>query len=94
MDLPTLISRTSPFQISRVFGCFSEDPDQTPHDAVSDLGLHCLNMFHKMSLVLDGLNMIVQLSSCTVRLNFCLMLLYFVTCKCEQRSLLPVCACS
>ena len=25
----------------------SEDPDQTPHYAVSDMGLHCLPMSHK-----------------------------------------------
>ena len=25
----------------------SEDPDLTPHSAVSDLGLHCLAMSHK-----------------------------------------------
>ena len=25
----------------------SEDPDQTPRSAASDLGLHCLSIFHK-----------------------------------------------
>ena len=24
------------------------DPDQTPHSAASELGLHCLHMSHKM----------------------------------------------
>ena len=28
----------------------SEGPDQTPHDAVSDLGLHCLPISLKMTL--------------------------------------------
>ena len=26
----------------------SGDPDQMPHSAVSDLGIHCLSMSHKM----------------------------------------------
>ena len=56
MDFPTLISRTNPFSTLGVLGgIFSfffsnlnrtyskaniEDPDQTPHHAASDLGLH------------------------------------------------------
>ena len=60
MNLPTLISRTSPFQILGVVGDIfhyskiliehsvsnCEDPDQTPQFVVSDLGLHCLPMSH------------------------------------------------
>ena len=54
-----IISRTSPFFIFRVVeGIFSlikknilkaniEDPDQTPHYAVSDLDMHYLPMSHK-----------------------------------------------
>ena len=30
----------------------SEDPDQTPHYAASDLGLHYLSMYHKRDSVL------------------------------------------
>ena len=29
-----------------VINANSVDPDQTPRSAVSDLGLHCLQMFH------------------------------------------------
>ena len=63
MGWSTLFSRKSPFPILGLFGSVfflfffkfylitlqanSEDPDQTPHDAVSDLGLHCLPMSHK-----------------------------------------------
>ena len=32
----------------------SGDPDQMPHAAVSDLGLHCLPMSHKKTLGFDG----------------------------------------
>ena len=32
---------------NRTFCQQSVDPDQTPHSAVSDLGLHCLPMSHK-----------------------------------------------
>ena len=32
----------------------SGDPDQTPHTAASDLGLHCLPMSHKRTLGLYG----------------------------------------
>ena len=28
----------------------SKDPDQTPHSATSDLGLHCLPLYHKKTL--------------------------------------------
>ena len=59
MDLTTIISRASPFPILGAFSILSnfnrtfcikansEDPDQTPHYAVSDLDLHCLPMSHK-----------------------------------------------
>ena len=60
MYLPTLISRMSPFPIlsgvGQYFSFFSnlyansEDPDQTPHYAVSDLGLHCLPLSHKKDI--------------------------------------------
>ena len=46
MDLPTYISRTSPFPILWVLGCVflfipnSEDPDQTQHYAMSVLFLY------------------------------------------------------
>ena len=30
----------------------SEDPDQIPHYAVSDLGLHCLHISHKKDVIL------------------------------------------
>ena len=32
---------------SNILLAISEDPDQTPRSAASDLGLHCLSMFHK-----------------------------------------------
>ena len=59
MDSSTLALWTGPFPISEVsyqfllLPCFikitvfnvnSIDPDQTPHSAASDLGLHCLLM--------------------------------------------------
>ena len=63
MNFPTLISRTAPFPILGVLGGIfhfysnfdrtfckqtcSGDTDQTPHSAVSDLGLHCLPVSHK-----------------------------------------------
>ena len=65
MDLSTLISRTSPFPILGVLGgvhffqiliehpeANSEDPDQSPHYAVSGLDLHCLHMPNKMVAML------------------------------------------
>ena len=61
MDLSILINWTSPFPISGVSGvpfqfyfeqiflsANSEDPDQTPRSAASNLGLHCLPMSQKM----------------------------------------------
>ena len=56
VDSPTVICRTSPFVILGLSGYFvafiqfllenpvanNVDPDQTPHDVASDLGLHCL----------------------------------------------------
>ena len=33
----------------------SEDPDQTPHNSVSEMGLHCLPMSRKRVLSLYGL---------------------------------------
>ena len=32
---------------SNILLAISEDPDQTPRSAASNLGLHCLSMFHK-----------------------------------------------
>ena len=34
----------------------SEDPEQTPHNAMSDLGLHCLPMSHKKDARLISVN--------------------------------------
>ena len=34
----------------------SEDPDQTPHSAASDLGLHCLPMSNKWDASLMWVN--------------------------------------
>ena len=36
----------------------SGDPDQTPHSAASDLGLHCLSMPHKKD-ALDYITLIL-----------------------------------
>ena len=61
MDLPILINWTSIFHSRGVWCNFSflfyfeliflladsEDPDQTPRSAASDLGLHCLTMSQK-----------------------------------------------
>ena len=57
MDLSILIIWMSPFRILGVSGVlfhfytisnrYSEDPDQTPRSAASDLGLHCLPMYQK-----------------------------------------------
>ena len=59
MESSTLILWIGPFLIERVsgyllfspglieipiFNAMSVDPDQTPHSAASDLGLHCLLM--------------------------------------------------
>ena len=67
MDLPTLISRMSPFLILGVFGgnlhfysdfnrtSCNEDPEQTLLEAVSDLGLHSLSMSQKGKLGFYGL---------------------------------------
>ena len=38
-----------------VINANSVDPDQTPRSAVSDLGLHCLQMFHLWELGTNGL---------------------------------------
>ena len=59
VDFSILINWTSPFpilgvsvfffqfySISNRYSC-TEDPDQTPHSAASDLGLHCLPMSPK-----------------------------------------------
>ena len=55
VDFSTLIYWKSPFGIKEVLGLFgsrqklqlanSGDPDQTPHDAASDVGLHCLPVY-------------------------------------------------
>ena len=60
MDFSTLIYWKSPFATLRVLGVFflglfdsrqklllanRGDPDQTPHYAASDLGLHCLPVY-------------------------------------------------
>ena len=60
MDFSTLLYWKSPFAIKGVLGVISlglfgsrqklllansGDPDQTPHNAVSDLGLHCLPVY-------------------------------------------------
>ena len=63
MEFPILINWTSPFPFEGLLGgifhfysnlnrTFCEqkvhgDPDQAPHSAASDLGLHCLPMSHK-----------------------------------------------
>ena len=52
MELPTLLSRMSPLPILAVLGGIFPffqvlDPDQMPHFAASDLGLHYLPMSHK-----------------------------------------------
>ena len=61
MEFPTIIKWTSPSLFSGLLGGIFHfysnfdrkllanggDPDQTPHSAVSDLGLHCLHMSHK-----------------------------------------------
>ena len=39
----------------------SGDPDQMPHDAASDLGLHCLPIIFSGSLDLNGLTCIPSL---------------------------------
>ena len=58
MDLPTLISRKSPFQILGVLdGIFlsieanSDDLNQTPHYATSDLDLRCCLCLIKRILI-------------------------------------------
>ena len=40
----------------------SGDPDQTPHSAASDLGLHCLHMSHKKDVRLIWVNVVVDFS--------------------------------
>ena len=37
-----------------------EDPDQTPHSAASDLGLHCLSMSHLWDARLQWVNDFLQ----------------------------------
>ena len=49
MDLPTLISRTSPFLSLKVYGVFVFSSNFINHSG-SDLGLHCLSMSHKKTL--------------------------------------------
>ena len=39
----------------------SEDPDQTPRSAASDLGLHCLRMSPKWNARLIWVNVVVSL---------------------------------
>ena len=71
MDSTTSTLRTGPFPIEGVSGwfllllCFidisvfnasSVDPDQTPHSAASDLGLHCLQMSFYVTLGINLLN--------------------------------------
>ena len=72
MDLPTLISRTSPFPILGMLGSIYHfpiiliqhyvskhwRPDQTRCPAASDLGLRCWNMRHKKMLGLYGFNIV------------------------------------
>ena len=69
MEFPTYINWTSPFTFEGVWWYFSflfiflkkllsansGEPDQTPRFAASDLVLHCLPMFHKKALGLNGL---------------------------------------
>ena len=80
MDLPTLISRIEPISNFGSVGWYnhslisksvlnillanSEDPDQKPYFAVSDLDLHCLPMSHKRTLGLwvNTLNFMLWLS--------------------------------
>ena len=38
----------------------SEDPDQTPHSAASDLGLHCLPMSPKWAARLIWVNIVCR----------------------------------
>ena len=72
MNLLTCIRRTSPFPILGVLGGIfhfiqiliqhillanSENPDQTPHSVVSDLGLHCLLVSHKKDALQMGLTL-------------------------------------
>ena len=73
MNFPTSINWTNPFPILGVFGGIfllfskfqlkilytnSEDPDQAPHYAVSDLDLHCLHMSHKKDARLKWVNLL------------------------------------
>ena len=68
MDFPILINWTSPFFITGAPGVLfhlfysipyrysSEDPDQTPRFAASDLGLHCLPLSKKWNAKLIWVN--------------------------------------
>ena len=57
MKFPTVINWTGPFPFKGLLGGMfhfyqsskvnSGDPDQTPQNAVSDLGLRCLHVSHK-----------------------------------------------
>ena len=45
----------------------SVDPDQTPHSATSDLGLHCLPKSHLWEATLNGLKPDISLTSVQFR---------------------------
>ena len=65
----------------------SEDTDQTPHDAVSDQGLHCLLMSHQKDAGLKWVNQTCKLSCLVVREALLSTLAYcygIVRCMCEQ----------
>ena len=50
-------------QILIEFSANSCDPDNTPHAAVSDLGLHCSPMSHKRMLGLYGFKSALKLNT-------------------------------